>query len=236
MGLIVDLFVGRLRLEAPALVDGVVQLAEGVGHLHASHEHFEPFELAPGIVVRPPWKNIEADEHATVLELEPGRAFGTGLHATTRLVATALTRMRPALEAADVLDVGTGSGILAICALKLGARSVRAIDNDPDAVAVCLENAARNDVADALTADTTPIASVEGTFPVVLANIEAFVLGPIAPAVQARVAPGGMVILSGVLDGQQEAMKKAYADLELVRETREGEWVALELVRSSDAS
>lgn len=201
----------------------------------AWREHFEPFELAPGIVVRPPWRELDDATEKIVLELEPGRAFGTGLHATTRLVAQALVRHREALADAEILDVGTGSGILAICALALGARRVRAIDNDADAIEVCRENAARNEVGDRLDADTTPAGTLDGTYPMVIANIEAFVLGPIAPAVQARVAPGGLLILSGILDGQQADMKAAYDELEPVEETRDGEWIAILLRRGASA-
>ena len=109
-------------------------------------KHFEPFAVCPGVVVRPPWREHEAAPGERVIVLEPGRAFGTGLHETTSLVAEVLAG--ETLEGKDVLDVGCGSGILALVALALGAARARAIDVDPDAVAVTRENAERNAVED----------------------------------------------------------------------------------------
>src|SRR5438552_308347 len=98
-------------------------------------EHFRPFELCPGLVIRPPWEAY-AGEAPLVLELEPGRAFGTGLHETTSLVAGALGAHVAELAGKEVLDVGCGSGILALAAVQLGAARARGVDVDPDAIAV----------------------------------------------------------------------------------------------------
>ena len=194
-------------------------------------KHFEPFRLCEGVVVRPPWRSCEAGAAERVVLLEPGRAFGTGLHETTQLVAEALARRQERLAAAEVLDVGCGSGILALAALALGARAVRAIDVDPEAVAVTRENAARNGVTGRVLADTTPIEALADPYDVVVANIEAHALCAMAPALIARVAAGGTLVLSGILAPASvpepwAEIQRAYADLALEGATTRGEWLA----------
>jgi ribosomal protein L11 methyltransferase len=192
---------------------------------------FHPFVLCPGIVVRPPWEPFEATEGERVLELEPGRAFGTGLHETTALVAEALANHLGDVRGARVLDVGCGSGILSLLALLLGAESARAVDLDADSVDVTRENAERNGMSNRLVADTTEVADVAGSYGVVLANIEARVLIPLASAIMARTAPGGLLVLSGVLAPdvmpQLEEVKAAYSAFTLESVEQRGEWVAI---------
>jgi len=193
-------------------------------------KYFEPFRVCPGVIVRPPWREYEAAPGERVVVLEPGRAFGTGLHETTSLVAELLSRT--ALAGASVLDVGCGSGILALVALTLGAGRARAIDVDPDALAVTRENAERNGLSDRLQADETPVDRVEGVFPLVLANIEARTLVDLAPAILPRVAPGGLLVLSGILapdvaPAQLADLRAAYAALQEQEVARKGEWIAV---------
>lgn len=177
-------------------------------------EHFAPFPLTPTITVAPPWAPYAPErEGERVLELEPGRAFGTGLHATTALVAEILHRRAPELAGATVLDVGTGSGILALVALLYGAERAVAIDIDPDVIEVVRENAARNGLADRVTAEAGTIDGVTRAFPWVLANIEARVLDPIAPELARVVAPGGALILSGVLAREHDTIVERYLTL-----------------------
>lgn len=192
-------------------------------------KHFHPFAVCPGVVVRPPWEAYDAKPGELVLELEPGRAFGTGLHETTSLVAGALHGHRAELSGARVLDVGCGSGILSLIALALGARSARAIDIEADAAAVTLENAARNAMTDRVHADTTDVAEIAETYPIVLANIEARVLVPLAKAIASRVAPGGLLVLSGVLAPQEAEVRAAYTDMDHVTTLAKGEWVAIQM-------
>jgi ribosomal protein L11 methyltransferase len=192
-------------------------------------KHFEPFRICEGVIVCPPWKTVEAGTDKLVV-LEPGRAFGTGLHETTSIVAQVLADTK--LAGATVLDVGCGSGILALVALRLGAARALAIDVDPDAVAVTRENAARNGVQDRVTADVTPVQDVPGTFPVVVANIESGPLIALAPAIVARIAPGGRLVLSGILapdvaPEQLEGIRKAYRALRELDVKRKGEWIAV---------
>jgi ribosomal protein L11 methyltransferase len=195
-------------------------------------KHFEPFRLCDGIVVRPPWREYAPTGAEQVVVLEPGRAFGTGLHETTSLVAEVLANLGGELAGATVLDVGCGSGILSIVALALGAGSARAIDVDPDATAVTRENAERNGLSARLAADETPVQDLAATFPVVVANIEATTLVEMAPGLAARVAPGGVLVLSGILaqdvaPDQVPGVRRAYATLSFQGARRRGEWVAL---------
>ncbi len=133
------------------------------------------------------------------------------------------------LRGAVLLDVGTGSGILALVGLALGAARVRAIDIDPDAIEVTMENARRNALEDRIEADTSPLAAIGDTFHVVTANIEARALIDMAPELTARVRPGGILMLSGVLRDQADQVRRAFSALELVETPAHGEWVAVVL-------
>lgn len=193
-------------------------------------EHFAPFRLSPRIVIKPPWREVDPallTAGARVLELEPGRAFGTGLHATTSLVANLLDTRASEYAGQPLLDLGCGSGILALVALSLGASQARCVDVDPDAVRITLENAERVGLRARVDADTTDVGAIAETYPLVVANIQAEVLVPRAADVIARVAPGGLLILSGILDVQRDKLLAAYASLTLEESPGEGEWLAL---------
>lgn len=190
--------------------------------------HFRPFVLCPGVVVRPPWETYEPAEGVNhVIELEPGRAFGTGLHETTSLVAEALAAHPESFQGRAVLDVGCGSGILAIVALVLGASRARAIDNDADVIDVVKENAVRNGLVSRIETDATPVEDLTETYDTVVANIEADVLTRLAKPISARVNPGGLLVLSGVLFPQKERVALAYEGFELIDTPQKGEWIAL---------
>jgi ribosomal protein L11 methyltransferase len=195
-------------------------------------KHFEPFRICDAIVIRPPWRDYVAEAGDRVIELEPGRAFGTGLHETTRLVAEVLAARGVELAGSRVLDVGCGSGVLALVALALGAATVRAIDVDPDAVAVTRENAARNALAARLEADETAVGAIAETYPTVLANIEAKTLVELAPDLIARLEPGARLVLSGILapavaPSQLEDVRRAFAALHFEDVRTLGEWIAV---------
>jgi ribosomal protein L11 methyltransferase len=194
-------------------------------------KHFEPFAVCPSIVICPPWRAYDAAPGERVIVLEPGRAFGTGLHETTRLVAEALSQRAARVRGATVLDVGCGSGVLALVALELGASAARAIDVDPEAVAVARENAERNARTKELHADGARVEDLDESFGVVLANIEAKTLVQIAPALIARTSPGGWLVLSGILGSRAAAsqwaeVQPAFASMRVEELRENGEWLA----------
>lgn len=216
-------------------------------------QYFRATRLAPGLWVRPSWDAQPVPDGDRAIELDPGRAFGTGAHATTRLVIELCVELaRQGLPVARFLDLGCGSGILAIAAALLwpGAHGL-AVDIDPEAAACSAENLARNRIAGVRTrvgtlADVLADAPGHGVarasaaagptpaFDLVLANIEAPVLSPLARALATAVAPGGRLLLSGILDEQGEAVAAAYRATGFSvrsRPAREG-WTALELVRT----
>ncbi len=199
-------------------------------------EHFEPFALTPRVTIAPPWSVPAARDGVRLLVLEPGRAFGTGLHASTSLVASLLEGRAASFAGKTILDVGTGSGILTLAALALGAGRAVALDVDPEAVAVTRENAQRNGFEGRVDARVGSASDAGGRYPLVLANIEARVLLPMAEDLAATVAPGGTLILSGILAGERDAIVKRYQALGLAhletaaRGEAAGEgWVAIAL-------
>ncbi len=199
---------------AEAVPGGAPRLEEVVGDAwrDAWKEHFAPFALTPHVMVVPPWSpRPDVPAGTLLLELEPGRAFGTGLHATTSLVAEVLDASREALAGREVLDVGTGSGILALTALLLGASRALAIDLDSDVIEVVRENAARNGLGDRVAAHAGTVEGVTRAFPWVLANIEARVLRPLAGELARVLAPGGTLVLSGILGSEHDEIVRVYA-------------------------
>jgi ribosomal protein L11 methyltransferase len=191
--------------------------------------HYTPQRIGKRFLVVPSWLADEAaaGPEDVVLYLDPGTAFGTGLHPTTRLCLAALEELvRPGDE---VLDLGTGSGILAIGAGRLGAGRVVAVDLDPKAAAVAADNAERNGVAiETLAgelADTPP-----GRFDLVVANILAGPIVTLAPALVERLRrPGGRLVVSGILAEQADdvAAALAAAGAEELETRHSGDWVAI---------
>ncbi len=182
------------------------------------------------VVVRPPWRTASAQAGEVVIDIDPGMAFGTGSHPTTALCLAALQQV--VTPGVAVLDVGTGTGILAIAALKLGARRALALDIDPQAVRAALENARRNGVAEHMEVrlgTLTPEVVGEGPFPVVVANIDGLTIRRLAPLLAQALAPGGRLVVSGFLvDGAQElAAALEPLGLAVERSLAEGVWAAL---------
>jgi len=194
--------------------------------------HFSPIEVSSRLWVCPSWRLGETPPGARVLVLDPGMAFGTGTHATTALCMRAIDRVLDRRPGLDVLDVGTGSGILGIAAKILGAGRVVGTDNDRAAVGVAKENSALNKVALELSDDTLD-AVRGGPFPLVVANIMSHTLIALAPLLVPHVAKGGTLLLSGILDFQADDVAAAYAATGLVESARElqGEWVLLSFER-----
>jgi len=193
-------------------------------------QYFKPQRIGGRFVVKPTWEPFTPDGDQLVIEIDPGMAFGTGLHATTRLCLRGLEAHVKAGDA--VADVGTGSGILAVGAVLLGATRVEATDIDPLAVRIALENVALNRAEDRITvveSDSPPA----GRFDVVVANILADVILGMAPTLLAATRPGGVLVASGIIDSRADDVIKGLAgvgftDVEIATEQ---EWVALTLRR-----
>jgi ribosomal protein L11 methyltransferase len=217
--------------EAQQAIDGLaprvgrLEFVEGDAWRDAYKQYFKVTPLGERLVIRPSWEPYTAAAHEVVVVVDPGRAFGTGTHESTRLLMQALDRKVRGGE--RVLDVGCGTGILAICALKLGAQDALCIDVDPDAIAVTHENAESNGVSERIRADTTPVEALGERYELVLANIQASVLVPLAAAIAARVAPSGLLLMSGILKGQEQEVLAAYPGFTLVQAPQEGDWIAL---------
>jgi ribosomal protein L11 methyltransferase len=183
--------------------------------------YFKVSRLTRQIVVVPSWERHEPAGDDLIIDLDPGQAFGTGLHASTRLVLEELQRLADeGVRPARVLDLGTGSGILAIAAARFWPdAAITAVDNDPLAVKTAAENCAHNRLAERITATTSELAALDGTFDVVLANIQANVLEELAGELCAKLGPGGSLVLSGLLSPQAAPLGDHFArvaDLEVV--------------------
>jgi ribosomal protein L11 methyltransferase len=191
-------------------------------------EHWKPVQVGARLWVVPSW-HTPPDPAAVNLILDPGMAFGTGDHPTTALCLAWLEAQN--LEGKDIVDYGCGSGILAIAALKLGARHAIGVDIDPQALGIARENAARNDVADRLTTCLPGSVPPDTAADVVIANILARPLVELAPLLAALVRPGGRIALSGLLAEQGEMVQAAYAAaFDLTVRSRHG-WLLIEGIK-----
>jgi ribosomal protein L11 methyltransferase len=191
--------------------------------------HYVPQRVGRVVVV-PSWLDEPLGPGEVAITLDPGMAFGTGLHPTTRGCLHLLQEVAP--MPSDVLDVGCGSGILALAALRLGAQRAVGFDTDPLAVTATRENAERNGLGHRLTAvaGTLPV-SPEARHPLVLANLVAAVLVELAPRLAAHLAPGGVLLASGIIEPRAAEVIDAMRDVGLTVTDRrdDGEWVSLRL-------
>jgi ribosomal protein L11 methyltransferase len=193
--------------------------------------HFKPRAVGRRLVIAPPW-DLPAPNGRIVIEIEPGRAFGTGHHGTT---AGCLEALEAAIERdppSRMLDLGTGSGILAIAAARLGVASVLAVDDDPDAVACAMANAARNHVSDRVRCALADAATLrEPGAPLVVANLLSAAHRRLAAQYLRSLTPGGTLLLGGILDAEAADLGGALADHGLIhRASRSVEgWTTLEL-------
>jgi ribosomal protein L11 methyltransferase len=235
----------------------VAEVAEALGHLQAFglrpigvlrtrvvqeadwadawKAYFPVMRIGRRLVIRPTWRRHRRDPGDVVLALDPGMAFGTGLHPTTRLCLASLEAVadRGLLADARVLDVGCGSGILAIAALKLGAARAVGVDTDPIAIEASAANARRNALVRRLRVHQGSLPSGEPAFDVALANLIAGVLITLAAALRDELRPGGVVIASGIFVDREADVASAFGrvGLEIVGRRAEGDWLALEAVR-----
>jgi ribosomal protein L11 methyltransferase len=197
--------------------------------------HFPVLRVGRRLVIRPTWRRHRSEPGDVVLALDPGMAFGTGLHPTTRLCLELVEDLadRGLLAGARVLDVGCGSGILAIAAARLGAASVLGVDPDPIAIESTTANAGRNRLARRVRARQASIPSGKGPFDVVLANLIASLLVELAPRLREELVPGGTIVASGIFVDREDEVRRAFesAGLRVTGRGAEGDWVALEASR-----
>jgi ribosomal protein L11 methyltransferase len=199
-------------------------------------QHFQAVRIGPRLVVKPTWEEFSPAPGDIVVNLDPGMAFGTGTHGTTRLCLEALAGLFEDSPAPQrVLDVGTGSGILAIAAAALGAERVLACDIEPDSCRIAAENARLNAVEKHMEVTGEPLQVLEGGFDAVLANILAEENIRLASELVGRVVPGGALILSGILQEKEEMVREAFAAFPLSKPeiTHREEWSCILYRRES---
>lgn len=211
---------------------------EGVKEEDWSNEwkkYYKPLKISPRLTVVPLWEDYTPAENENVLRMDPGMAFGTGSHETTRLCAMLVDKYM--LPGSRVLDVGTGSGILAIAASKLGAASVRAYDIDPVAVRIAEENAGQNGCRNVVCAQSDLLKNVslsDGKYDFVCANIVADIILRMAKDIGKFVNDGGYLAVSGIIDRQAEDVKLALisSGFKLIDTLEEHDWNALLLEKT----
>ena len=218
-----------LRVNRPDAVPGFsFSLVPNQDWMQKWKEGFEPIEIGNRLMIAPSWKLPAANENRFVVQIDPGMAFGTGTHETTRLCLEAIERY---WKGGSLLDVGTGTGILAIAAAFLSSQSrIVAIDVDPQAVVVAAENTAINNVADRIELLTGQLVDLDGQrFSIVVANLTAEVIVDLMPDLSKCVDRNGLMILSGILRELAEAVHLSLTSFgfRVVEKKDLGEWCAM---------
>src|SRR6266852_7073350 len=199
---------------------------------NAWKDYYHVTHIGRRLVIRPSWREYTPRDDEVVLELDPGMAFGTGLHPTTRLCLEQVEqRTRAGMR---VLDVGTGSGILALAAARLGAASVYCIDNSSVAVESATANAAMNNLSDKIavilgTLDEVEAARLGDQYDMVLVNILAHIIGGMAPYLAQVLAPGGLLIAGGIIEERRHEAEQPLLEegVRLVDQVMIDDWIAL---------
>jgi len=190
---------------------------------------FQPISITDRLVIKPPWRDYHARAGEVVVELDPGMAFGTGTHPSTRMCLRVIDECVPVMApGARMLDVGTGSGILAITAAKLGLVDVIGTDIDYTAIRCAGKNAEANQVADRIAFSTDSLGKVAGVFELVVANILPHILIDLRDALIEHTAEKGRVVLAGILNEKAASVQQAFEQkLGFVRRLEEEEWCCL---------
>ena len=197
-------------------------------------KYYKPFYAGEHLVVKPTWEPFEPKPGDKIIEIDPGMAFGSGTHETTGMCISLLEENIRGGE--DIIDVGTGSGILAIAAALLGAGHVLAIDIDPDAVRVAGENVAHNQVENIVEVrEGDLLKNAQETCQICVANIISDIIISFAEPLRNHIRPGGLFICSGVVRERTEEVREALlrADYEVLKTEHRGEWTAFLCRRNS---
>ncbi len=194
---------------------------------HSWKKYWHPMKISEKIVICPSWEEYELKENEIKIELDPGSAFGTGTHPTTRLCVNAMEKY---LNKDDsIADVGSGSGILSIAGLKLGAKSVIGVDNDPSVINVSIENAQKNELKDKTTFYEGSAKDIKGQYDLIVSNILAHVLIDIMDDLKALMHDDSNLILSGIISEKAEDViqKLQECGLKHIETLTEDNWVAI---------
>jgi len=203
---------------------------------HSWRRFFSPHKVGRSLWITPPWVDPPRTERRHVITIEPGMAFGTGTHATTRCCLEFLEHLAARFNGElNALDVGTGSGILAIALAKMGAASVMALDNDPTALKVARANVRDNGVERRIRLANWKLDKVYGSFAIVVANLTAEIIVDLAAALEERVAADGYLVLSGILQPKARQVLGRFCPSTFfpIRQSRDKEWVTLLLQKKS---
>ena len=189
-------------------------------------EHWKPSKISNRIVICPTWEKYEAKDNEIIVNIDPGNAFGTGTHATTQLCVNACEKYMP--SNATIADIGCGSGILAICAMKLGATEADAVDTDETAVETSKINANVNNENTIKFQTATSDVLPSNKYDFVFANILHNVLAAIMPDLKRIMKKGAKIVLSGILEGKEPVVLEAIKNnnLKIVEEMHQKEWIA----------
>ncbi len=212
--------------------DGEIRSISDPGWATMWQKRFKPFRIGSSFLIVPPWERRTEPNRSSIV-IKPGRAFGTGHHPSTAGALRAIDAIaRNGRRMRSALDVGTGSGVLAIALKKVGAERIIALDVDADALENARANADLNGVGRSIRFSAIPLASVRGRFDVIAANILAGVLIEIAPALISRVAAGGSLVLGGILSSEARQVIAAYRGaLRFEGEARSRGWSTLSFTR-----
>ena len=189
-------------------------------------EKWDVTHVTDKISIVPSWLSYTPKENEITITLDPGCAFGTGTHQTTQLCMKALEKYMP--KGASVADIGTGSGILAICAIKLGANSAYGCDNDPTVIDVCIENAQKNEITET-TFELNTADKITKKYDFVCANILHNILAEIMGDLKNVMKPGAQMVLSGILDEKKAVVFEAVQrfNLRVVEILHQDQWIAI---------
>lgn len=226
-----DQFVRQLKEIFPKLLEPVIKVTRIENQDWADNwrRFFKPDRITPNLFVFPAWEPIPEDIKAKVIRMDPGPAFGTGQHATTRLCLQTMENV-PSLSSKSMLDVGTGSGILSIYGVLISVRRVVGIDIDQEALRWAERNIALNDLTGKIELSDKPLDELRETFNLIVANLTRDTILDLLPHINRLLAKRGYLILSGILIDQEEAIDSGLRAHSLKKESVsiQGEWICIQ--------